>query len=284
MTLCANNDTELQPLFKHIEQQYGNMKSYIDSFGLVLQQMRKYDEAQKFYSRLIKISHSNPQFIQECQEKLNKIYIDKENYRQQLLLLDESIGISIKKSKINGYNLASDYMHKGEEHRKQGNLKEALRLSEKALSILKESYYEDHQYIGRCYGKIGLIYQDNNNYEEALKYYEQAKTILENHLPFDHPDLSEIYGNIGDMHQYLRRYDQALINYEKSLEIAQRSSISQLPSIISILNKIASTYEKKNDYPQALAYYEELASLLPPTHVDVDKNRLNIDRIRKQLS
>jgi tetratricopeptide (TPR) repeat protein len=284
MTLCANNDTEFQTLFKHIEEQYGNMKSYIDSFGLVLQEMRKYDEAQKFYSRLIKISQSNPQFIQECQEKLNKIFIDKENYRQQLLLLDESIGISIKKGKINGYNLASDYMHKGEEYRKQGNLKEALRLSEKALSILKESYYEDHQYIGRCYSKIGLIYQDNNNYEEALKYYEQAKIILEDHLPSDHPDLSEIYGNIGDMYQYLRRYDEALLNYKKSREIAERSSISQLPSIISILNKIASTYEKKNDYSQALAYYEELASLLPPTHVDVDKNRLNINRIRKQLS
>jgi tetratricopeptide (TPR) repeat protein len=86
------------------------------------------------------------------------------------------------------------------------------------------------------------------------------------------------------MHQHLCRYDLALLNYKKSREIAERSSISQLPSIISILNKIASTYEKKNDYPQALAYYEELASLLPPTHVDVDKNRLNINRIRKQLS
>jgi tetratricopeptide (TPR) repeat protein len=284
MTLCTNDNIQLQPLFKDIEEQYGDMESYHDSFGLALQKMLKFDEAEKFYRRMIEISSSNPELIKECTETLKQIAIDKQNYHLQILSLDKSIGTFIKKTKINRYNLASDYIHKGEEHRKQDNLQQALALYEKALSILQESYGGDHQEVGRCYSKIGLIYQDNKNYDKALQYYEEAKIILEKHLPRDHPDLSEIYSRIGDMYQHLCDYDQALINYVKSLEIAQQTSISQLPSIISIMNKIASTYEKKKDYQTALAYYEKLATLLPPEHVHVDENKLNIDGIRSKLS
>ena len=284
MTLCSNNNNQLQPMFQDIEKRYGDIKSTFNSFGLILQEMLKYDEAEKFYRRLLMIQSSNPQLAEEHKQTMNQIRHDKVNYDQRLFSLDASIERTIKKTKINNYSLASGYMQNGEKYRKQGHLKEALQWYEKAFNLLTQSYGEDHQEVGRCHNKIGLIYEDEGSYAKALERYEQAKNILEEHLSSDHPDLSDIFSRIGDMHQHLSRYDEALKNYEKALEIAQRAAISQLPSIISIMNKIASIYETGKDFRSALTYYENLAELLPSKHVHVEENTSNIDRIRRQLS
>jgi len=283
MKLCANNHSQLKPIFEHIEKQYGDMKTSILPFGSFLQKMNKFDEAEKYYHRLINLLPQNHKYISICQNAIKTILIDKENYEKALKSMGKTVEIYMESSKMNDSHLAFSYSTMGETYRNNGDLKRALESYEKALNIWKKSFSADHQEAGRCYNNMGLIYQENEEYEKALEYHQKAKTILEKYLSANHPDLSAIYGYIGDIHQILIQYDQALDNYQKSLEIAEQVFTSKHPSSISLMNKIAAVYEEKKDFQQALVYYGKIASSLPFAHVDVVKNNKNIERISSQL-
>jgi tetratricopeptide (TPR) repeat protein len=279
MILCKNNHSELKPIFKHIEEQYGNTKTSLLSFGLVLQKMNEFDEAEKYYQRLIKLLPSNHKDMIKCQNAIKTIPINKKNYETGLKLMNKSIEIHMETLETNDYHLALNHSNNGEMHRKNRDLDRALESYKKALIIWKKLFNDDHQEIGRCYNKMGLIYQEKDEYELAIEYYQKAKIILEKYLSTNHPDLSTIYGNIGDMHQHLIEYDQALENYIKSLEIAEKIFTSQHSLVILLMNKIANIYEEKKDFQQALFYYKKIASLLPDTHADCIKNKQNIERV-----
>jgi tetratricopeptide (TPR) repeat protein len=274
MTLSTNNHYQLKPVFEYIKQEYGNTKTSLLSFGLVLQKMNKFDEAEKYYQSLMKILPPKHEDLIKCQVAIDTIFIDKENY---IRALNSS---NIQTSKKNDYHLIFNL---GEHHRKQGDWKSALKSYEKALNISKNCFNDDHQEVGRCYNSMGLVYQADSDYEKALEYYQKAKIILEKHLQSNHPDLSTIYCNIGDMHQYLTDYDQALANYKRSLQIAEQALTPQVPLIISLVNKIAFVYEQKKDFQQALVYYKRVASLLPSAHADLVENEQNIQRVSCQL-
>src|SRR5438874_9229757 len=114
MTLCTNNHSQLQPIFQYIINEYGNTKTSLLSFGLVLQKMYKFDEAEKYYHRLIKVLPENHEYIIKCQDAIKMITIDKENYEKGLKLMNKSIEINMETSKMSDYNLAFNHSYRGE--------------------------------------------------------------------------------------------------------------------------------------------------------------------------
>jgi tetratricopeptide (TPR) repeat protein len=282
MTLCSSDHPQIKPIFQYIENKYGDTKLPLLSFGKVLQKMNRFDEAEKYYRRLIKALPQNHEYIVKCQNALKTIPLDKDKHEKTLKTINESIDDLMETSKTKDFSQAFNHSHMGDNYRNMGQFDRALESYNTALQIWRKSFNDDHQEVGRCYNNIGLIYEKKEEYDAAVNYYQKALTILEKYLPANHSELGEIYFNIGHMHQYLNDDDQALVNYIKSLEIAEQTLIPQY-SLVSVMNKIAFVYEQKKDFKEALIYYKKIAASLPSTHDDMVKNEQNIQRVSSQL-
>ena len=281
MTLSTDADPLLQPLMNDIHEQFGDSTTSPYSFGLVLQWRHMYDEARKFYQCLSKAYAEYPQRVQECDQAIDQIFIDQENYNQPLNFIHDTITGIPKKTKTAVYHQALNYILEGQEHQENSELKPALDCYGRALQIFVESNNRDDPQAGRCLKHIALVYHEEEEYTKALDYYEKAKIHLEKNLGY-HPDLSAICINIGDVHKHLTHYDQAIENYQKAVDVAERNSLPQWELLINIRKKLASVYELKKDFSNALAQYQKIALLLPAVHVDPHEVNQNIQRLRAQ--
>lgn len=280
MTLCADTDPLLKPLMDDIHERFGDTTTSPFSFGLVLRHLHKYDEARKFYECVRGVYAEYPQRVQECDQALNQIFIDRENYTQPLYFIEDTV--TRKKAKMAVNNEVLRYIQDGQEYEENAQLKLALDCYGRALEILIESNNRDDPQVGRCLKLIASIYHKEEDYMKALDYYEKAKVHLETNLGY-HPDLSTICINIGDVHRHLTHYDQAIESYQKAMDVAERTSIPQWELIVAIRNKLASVYELKNDLSNALAQYEKIVLQLPAINGDPHEVNQNIQRLRARI-
>jgi tetratricopeptide (TPR) repeat protein len=202
MKLCTNNHKQLQPIFEHIESEYGNAKTSLLSFGLVAQKMNKFDEAEKYYRRLIKLLPAQHKDASKCQDAITTITIKKEIYKKKIESMGKSVYNYMEISKTNDRGVAFTHSLGGETYRSNGDLARALESYEKAISIWK-TFSDGDQEQGRCYYNMGLIYQEKNEYEKALEYYEKAQIILKRYLLPDHKDLCAICVKIEELEKLL---------------------------------------------------------------------------------
>ena len=262
MTLCPNNHPQLQPIFNYIEKQYGNTKVSPLSYGLVLREMHKYDEAKQYYSRLLEILPVNHPNYHDCGDAIGKVFLEKETYEQNSRTMVDHINQWSKDSKLARFTAANNHINNGAEYRKKEQFGNAYTSYTKALDILKQLGNDEHPLIVRCYNNMGLIYRATDKYDEALECYEKAKYILEKQPCPNNQDLSEVNSNIGDIYQDREEYDQALVNYQQALELAEQVSDLSLTSKITLLNKIASVYEQQENYSEALVYYQKIDGII----------------------
>ncbi|CAF4364514.1 unnamed protein product, partial [Rotaria sp. Silwood2] len=78
LTLCNNSDPDLQAVFDYMKNQYRNGETTILSLGFILAQMGKYDEAEKYYRRLLKeINPTDYEDISACYHNFGNLFDDK---------------------------------------------------------------------------------------------------------------------------------------------------------------------------------------------------------------
>ncbi len=278
MTLCSENEHQLQSLFQHMKNELDTEGINLLRFGHILRRMSKFNDAEKYYRRYLNQLPSNHPHISNCYNALGKVTDAKGDYDSSLNWYNKSLEIDMKTLEPDHLNVAATHNSIAIVHSKKGDYTRALESYEKALMILQKAHGEDHPRVAECFNNIGGIYENEKNYSKALEYHQKALVIRQKHLPADHPHLASSYSNIGNIDRHLGHYDQALEHYHLSLEIKSKSLPPQHPDLAMTLENIGLVYEDKRDFQQAFSYFDKAAKIyrhsLPPTHPNV----INIDQ------
>ncbi|CAF1200306.1 unnamed protein product [Adineta steineri] len=284
ITLCSDNDHDLKLIVDCMKNQYGSEQTRLLLFGHVLVDMAYFDDAEKYYHRLLKDLSSDDKDICNCYHALGKVTCEKGNYDASLIWLYKSLEIMKQKLKKNHSQIGFIYTSIGEVYQKQGNIKQALDSYEKALNIWMKTYNNDkHEYVAWCFNNIANIYVMEKKYSEALEYHKKALEIKEKLLPSSHPCLGNTYLNIGNVYYHIGQYDTALKNYELSKKTYEISLTPQHPSIASVLKNIGIIYEVKCDFSEAMKCYKQAYSIRQTcfslSHPDITDIIHDIERI-----
>jgi len=287
MKLCSNNDNQLKSLFQHMQKKGIKGETTLLSFGHLLKDMGKWDDAEKYYHRFLNESSDNDQSKASYYHGLGSVAKKKCDYESSLKWHNKSLEIKMRVLKPDDPSIAISHLSIGNVYQEKKDYAHALESYEKALKIYRQAFGEDHLDVATCMNNMGNVYNNEHKYSEALKLYRKTLFIREKHLPANHPDLGVIHKNIGKIHTDLWQYDQALSHYNLSLKIYEKSRPPQHPSIASTLKNIGLVYENKGDFQQALQYFEKAATIyrhsLSPTHPDVIKIEKSIRHVSSKL-
>ncbi|CAF1332663.1 unnamed protein product [Rotaria sordida] len=283
LILCSENDHDLKPIFDHMQARLEAGKTSLYSFGQVLRDMGKFDEAMKYIHRFLNGLPRNHQDIALCYHALGVIADEKGDYDSSLEWHHKALDRWTRTLKPMDPRLGDAYNCLAVVYRKKGDYVRALDLYEKALIILRRAFNDDHLKIAMCLNNIGVVYYEQKQYSQALDYYEKALAIWQRHLPANHSHLGAVYNNIGEVHRYLGQYDLALKVHNLSLNIYEKSLSPQHPDLATTYENIGLVYEQKGDIRQALTYLEKAAAIfrhaLLPTNPDVIRITQNIERV-----
>jgi tetratricopeptide (TPR) repeat protein len=287
MALSSGNDHDLKPIFEHMKNQHGQDKTDLLSFGHVLRDMGKFDEAENYYRRLLYPLPTDSQELGRCYHALGIIAYEKGDYESSLKWHQNALEQKLRSLKSDDPQLANSYNSIGTIYERKKDYTRALQSFHKSLNILQQAFGDDHPRVAICLNNIAGIYQTEKRYNEALEYNKRALNIREKHLPADHPDLGASHSNIGITYRCLGQYDLAIDHHNRSLNIHQKSLPPQHPQIASTLNNVGLVHEDKSDYQQALGYYERAAVIyrhaLPPTHPNIVKTDVFIQRVSSKM-
>jgi len=287
MTLCSDDDHELQSLFQHMNNELGTNETTLLNFGHVLKGMGKLNDAQKYYFRYLYQLPKNHPHTSSCCHALGMIAESKGDLESSLKWYSKSLNIAMQTFTDVHPNIATTHNSIGEIYRKKGNYSHALESYHKALDIFQQVFGNDHDNVATCYNNIGIVHKNEKKYSEALKWYKKAVIIREKCLPFNHPHLGQSYNNIGTIYRCLGQYDLALKYLNQSLTIKSNSLPSQHSDIASTLANIGLVYEQNNEFQLALSYYEKARVIyrhsFASSHPLVKKIQQMISRVSSKL-
>ena len=172
MTLCSDSDHDLKTLFDHMKNKYGDGETSLYSFGHVLRKMGKFDEAEKYYRRLLNELPSDHGDIVRCYWGLGDVTDEKGDYDSSLSWHQKSLEIKIRTLKSDDPSIASSHNSIANVHWRKGDHKRALESSEKALIIWKRAFGENHPDVAMCLNNMGMLYRKENRYFSMIKVIE----------------------------------------------------------------------------------------------------------------
>jgi tetratricopeptide (TPR) repeat protein len=275
MTLCSENDHQLQSLFQHMKNELGTGTTDLYTFGRVLRQMSRLSDAEKYYHRYLNQLSADHPNISLCYGALGRVTSDKGEYDSSLKWHNKSLEIEMKTLRLYHPDIAFTHNSIAVVYSMKGDYGRALESYEKALMIWKKAYDEDHPQVATCLDNMGCVYQLQKKYFQALQFHQKALILRQKHLPADHPEIGASHNNIGNIHRCLGNYDQALEHYILDLNISKKSLPPEHPGIGETLVNIGLVHEGKGDYQQALSYLNKAINIflhsLSPKHPSVIK-------------
>ncbi|CAF3145623.1 unnamed protein product [Rotaria sp. Silwood2] len=284
MTLCSDDDHHLKAIFEHMKNEHGGGEKNLLSFGNVLADMGKFDEAEKYYLRLLNHLSPDDPDIARCYHGLGNITDEKGDYDSSLEWHKKSLDLRLKALKSDHPHLAPSYISIGCDYFNKGDYQQALKSYNTAFEIIKKAFGESHPDIAMCLNNIGCVYERQKNYSKALEYHQQALDIRLEYLPEHHPEVGQSHHNLGNIYRCQGQYDLALKHYNDSLTIKTKSLPLEHRDIALTLENIGNIYKDKEEYQEALKYYKKAANIycssLPPTHPSV----LQIEEYIRYLS
>ena len=84
LTLCSDDDHQLKAIFEHMGNEDDSGEEPLLSFGNALVDMGKFDEAEKYYHRLLYYLSPNHHHIARCYHSLGNVTNGKGNYESSL--------------------------------------------------------------------------------------------------------------------------------------------------------------------------------------------------------
>jgi tetratricopeptide (TPR) repeat protein len=219
LTLCSNNDHNLQAAFDYMKNQHGSGETTLLSVGLLLCEMGKYDEAEKYFRRLLKEIPSDHEDIAACYHNLGNLFDHTGDYESSLNWHQKALETMVQTLNPNDPNIGTSYNSIAAVHAKMGAYQEALEAYIKAFEIWGEAYGEDHPNIALCLSNMAGIYVMYEKFSIALEYLQKALAIYQEHLPASHPQLGDIQNNIGTVYLCLENFDLAFEHLNTALKI-----------------------------------------------------------------
>ena len=287
MRLTTDKHEGLSDVFEHMKNQLNVEQVNLLSFGRVLRKMSKYDEAEKFYRRLLKELPSNHPNIVDCHYELGIVLDEKGDSESSLEWHQKAIEIKKQTLNTNDPSIGYSYNSVANIYQKNGDYKHALEYYNKTLSVWKKIFGENHPDVAMCLNNIGCLYRTEKKYSQALECHQKSLAIKNAHLPKDHFNLSSTHNNLAIVYVSIGQLDTALEHLNLAVDIKRKCLPSNHPEIASTYRNIALIYEMKGELSQAKLFYENAANIrrqtLPLTHADVIRIERDLRRVGFQL-
>lgn len=261
VTLASCDDYQLKIPIDQIKQENHDEKTNLFSFGKLLHQMNKFDEAEKYYRRLLKEFANDSNQTSLCYYHIGRVYSGRGKYKHGILWYEKSLKTATKCQDTDKSNIADCYNSIANIHRRQENYRQALQFYEKALQIWEEEYGDDHLKIAMCLINIAVIYDIEEKYTEALQCLGKALKIKQKYHGNNHSDVAILHNNIGLVHQHCHQFDLALESFQQALDIYQTLPQEQHREYAITLENMGYLLEEMESWKSALVYFEEAASI-----------------------
>lgn len=241
--ICKFYNMKTQPelcieAFKEIEkiiQEHPDKKEeiYADcycAYGEALNMKHNYQLAIKYYNIAIDIylnvyTDKSPYFIWEYHQ-LGDCYIKIKDYKNADICYLKIINM-LNKLSIENQLLGIAYLNLSVSYLNQGNNKDAIKYSEKAIEMF--TYYSPEEYEKNkflAYQAIGTGYLNEKNYQLSLQNFEKAVLEYTSYNKDENCEFIAVcYNNIASLYKIMKNYKIASVYYEK------------LGKIVSILPK-----------------------------------------------
>ena len=185
---------------------------------------------------------------------------------------DTSTGALTRKGKV--LNIS------GEVYNRLGEYNQAKELHEKALTIRKKTFGEDHPDVATSYSNLASVYNRLGEHNEAKELHEKALTIRKKTFGEDHPDVATSYSNLALVHNRLGEYSHAKELHEKALTIRKKIFGEDHADVARSYNNLASVYDRLGESNQAKEFHEKALMILKKVfgegHVDVATSYNNL--------
>ncbi len=235
--------------------------------GNQLAEIKKYDDAFKFYERALKINEmmespdiKNKDLIKTSYKKelINKAKLDieAEEYDKAIetcrraLELDEIFVESY-------YHIGLSYNYKKEYDNAIENFEKAVRYDNKHVT---------------SWNSMGLAYEAKEDYDKALENLEKTVEI--------NPNFSEGWYNLGNIFKLRKEFDKAITNYNKATEIT--------PEFAKAWFFKGAAYFDKKDYNNTIQNIEKAINIDPnlakEIHPIIKDLKSNLDKLYEKLS
>ncbi|CAF0854292.1 unnamed protein product [Rotaria sordida] len=286
LSLCSDQDNDLKYRIDQIKRQYNDQENNVFSFGSILHQMKKYDDAEKYYRRLLTEFSDDYKQTGLCYYHLGRVYSGKGNYKDSIKWYEKSLKIMMETMSSDDLNIATCFNSIGNIYRKTEDYNQALEAYQKALNIWTQALGENHLKVAMCLINMGVIHNETENYIDALKCLEKALKIKQRYHGINHSDVAALYNNIGLVHEQLDHFDFALENFKRALEIYRTSFYIQNIDYGLTLENIGHLYKNYEKWRPALRYLEEaqviyhhLLSATDPRVVQIEQDIRHISSV-----
>jgi len=210
----------------------------------------------KYGEILMKLNQSKEAiiFVEKALKLLNQNHINENDYNAHKSIIFNQLG-------YNYYEIE--------------DFDKAIFYHEESITLIKESYNEEHFLLGAHYVNLGRCWSSNDNLDKSIKSYKKALSIYSNKLGEYCRDNGIIYLNMGITYLKNDKINSAIENLREAEEIFLSKSIAKAPYHLGLvyynLGKARASLKK---YDDALEYFEQSEEILS-AYFEVPNQYLN---------
>ena len=175
----------------------------------------------------------------------------------------------------------------GEVYSSLGEYIQAKELHEKALTIRKKIFGEDHAHVATSYNNLASVYNSLGEYNQAKELYEKALTIRKKIFGEDHADVATSYNDLAIVYNSLGENSQAKKLHEKALMINKKIFGEDHANVATSYNNLALVYSHLGEYKQAKELHEKALmiykKIFGEDHADVATSYNNLALVYNHL-
>jgi len=233
------------------------------SYGNLYRERAKYKEAVECYDRALKLAEgpggelgTSQALIGIAEVRLGQAdHKGAEDLVRDGLKIAEGLGESGKGVVARALSSLGNIRHDS------GNVRQAIKYHEQALSIDTEVYGEKHPDAARDLNNIGTAWYDLGDQRKAIEYFEQALSIVKVVYGKKHPYMATTLNNIGSAWGDIGEPRKAIKYYEQALSIDWDVYGERHPAVATTLNNIGMAWGRLGDPRKAIKYYEQALSI-----------------------
>ncbi|CAF2878825.1 unnamed protein product [Rotaria sp. Silwood2] len=269
MELCSKEMNDLKPLFETLRNEYGGeqagkeQEASLNSFAIVLFNMYRYDIADRFFRRIYyESSNNDPNRVRYCLN-IGNVALHTGHYEECADWYDRALKLCESHRFIDHPIEANIHLVRGNLYAKQHRRKQAITSYNKALTIYRKNFGENHSRIATCYSNMAGLFERQKYYGTSLEYHETALNVANHTLPATHPDLVFYNLNLAKLLLELRHRElqRALTHTEKACEIAQKIMPTEHPKFLDIYETMGKIYELMQDFERSTLWYNKVDAL-----------------------
>jgi CHAT domain-containing protein/Tfp pilus assembly protein PilF len=164
---------------------------------------------------------------------------------------------------------------------RKGEYKEASRLEQEALVILKQLFGDEHPEVARSLDHLGLFAQLQGDYGAAQQYYEQVLRQREHLLGPNHPDTGRALRSLAVVLDGTGNLEQGRSYHQRALSIFAETLGEDHPETTTARISLGSLLLTMGDYGGARTQYEYLLRIqkkagAPPLELARSLDRLGL--------